>query len=291
MSLHFEFPYFIHIFALKYYISSILNDMITHPCAKINLGLNVVSKRPDGYHNLETVFYPVPLCDTLEINVSEGTTTLSLSGTPLEGDPEQNLVIKAYRAVCERYHLPEVNISLDKHIPSQAGMGGGSSDCAFTIKALNEMFNIGMDNDEMREIASRLGADCPFFIDPTPSFAQGIGENLQPIDFSLEGFWISIIKPPFAVSTREAFSRIVPKHPAERCDSIVLGDMKEWRNSLVNDFEESVFNIHPVLADIKRRFYDMGAVYSCMSGSGSAMVALFENEPPVIEGEYYKLKL
>ena len=159
--------------------------MITYPCAKINLGLNVVSKRPDGYHNLETVFYPVPLCDTLEINLSDEKTSLTLSGTPLEGDPEQNLVIKAYRAVCEQHPLPEVKISLDKRIPSQAGMGGGSSDCAFTIKALNEMFNIGMSDDEMRGIASKLGADCPFFIDPTPSFAQGIGENLKPIDFSL----------------------------------------------------------------------------------------------------------
>lgn len=265
--------------------------MITYPCAKINLGLNVVSKRPDGYHNLETVFYPVPLCDTLEINMSDEKTSLTLSGTPLEGDPEQNLVIKAYRAVCEQHPLPEVKISLDKHIPSQAGMGGGSSDCAFTIKALNEMFNIGMSDDEMRGIASKLGADCPFFINPTPSFAQGIGENLKPIDFSLEGYWISIIKPTFAVSTREAFSRIVPKHPAERCDNIVLGNIKDWKGHLINDFEDSVFNIHPELADIKRRFYDMGAVYSCMSGSGSAMVALFENEPPVMEGEYYKLKL
>ncbi|MBR4601966.1 MAG: 4-(cytidine 5'-diphospho)-2-C-methyl-D-erythritol kinase, partial [Prevotella sp.] len=134
--------------------------MITYPCAKINLGLNVVSKRPDGYHNLETVFYPVPLCDTLEINMSDEKTSLTLSGTPLDGDPEQNLVIKAYRAVCEQHPLPEVKISLDKHIPSQAGMGGGSSDCAFTIKALNEMFNIGMSDDEMRGIASKLGADC-----------------------------------------------------------------------------------------------------------------------------------
>ena len=255
------------------------------------MGLNVVRKRPDGYHDLETVFYPVPLCDVLEITPTEGNTTLSLKGAPLDGDPEQNLVIKAYRAVREYHSMPEVQISLEKRIPSQAGMGGGSSDCAFTITALNDMFNIGMSIDEMRGIAATLGADCPFFIDPQPSFAQGIGERLEQIPISLEGYWIAILKPTVSVSTREAFSRIVPHQPSERCDKIVRGDINEWKDSLINDFEDSVFAIYPELSSIKQRFYDMGAVYSCMSGSGSAMVALFETEPPVIDGEYYKLKL
>lgn len=255
------------------------------------MGLNVVRKRPDGYHDLETVFYPVPLCDVLQITPSGEKTSLTLKGAPLEGDPEQNLVIKAYRAVRERHPMPEVNISLEKRIPSQAGMGGGSSDCAFTIRALNDLFSLSMSIDEMRGIAARLGADCPFFIDPKPSFAQGIGERLEQIPVSLEGYWIAILKPAISVSTREAFSRIVPKQPSERCDIIVRGDIIEWKDRLLNDFEESVFAIYPELSAIKQRFYDMGAVYSCMSGSGSAMVALFENEPPIIDGEYYKLKL
>lgn len=268
-----------------------INIMTIYPCAKINLGLNVVRKRPDGYHDLETVFYPVPLCDVLQITPSDEKTSLTLKGAPLEGDPEQNLVIKAYRAVKECHPIPEVNITLEKRIPSQAGMGGGSSDCAFTIRALNDLFNIGMSIDEMRGIAAKLGADCPFFIDPKSSFAQGIGERLEQIPVSLEGYWIAILKPNISVSTREAFSRIVPKRPSERCDIIVKGNIKEWKDRLHNDFEESVFAIYPELSAIKQRFYDMGAVYSCMSGSGSAMVALFENEPPIIDGEYYKLKL
>lgn len=265
--------------------------MITYPCAKINLGLNVVNKRADGYHDLETVFFPVPICDRLEIEVSANKTSLCLMGAPLEGNPMQNLVMKAYMAVRERHPIPEVNIKLEKRIPSQAGMGGGSSDCAFTIRALNEMFNINMSDDEMRSIAAKLGADCPFFISPIPSFAQGIGERLVPIPLSLEGYWIAVVKPPVSVSTREAFSRIIPKLPIERCDKIVLGDMSKWKERLTNDFEESVFSIYPELADIKQRFYDMGAFYSCMSGSGSAIVALFEKEPPTLNGEYYKMRL
>ena len=265
--------------------------MITYPCAKINLGLNVVSKRQDGYHNLETVFYPVPLCDVLEITPTEGKTTLTLKGAPLEGDPEQNLVIKAYRAVRERYSMPEVIITLEKRIPSQAGMGGGSSDCAFTIRALNQMFALNMSDDEMRGIAATLGADCPFFINPVPSFAEGIGERLQTLPLSLSNYWISIVKPAVAVSTRDAFSRIVPKAAEVRCDKIVLGDISLWKSQLHNDFEESVFALYPQLAEIKQQFYSLGAVYSCMSGSGSAVAALFDHEPPVLEGEYYKLKL
>lgn len=265
--------------------------MIVYPCAKINLGLNVVSKRPDGYHNLETVFYPIPLFDVLEIEPSEKTTSLELKGQTLDGNPNENLVIKAYNAVRQKYPIPDIKITLDKRIPSQAGMGGGSSDCAYTITSLNKMFNLKMNNDEMRDIAAGLGADCSFFIDPQPSFATGIGEQLTQLPFSLKGYWIAIVKPPVAVSTRDAFSKIVPKQPKERCDSIVLRNINEWRNRLVNDFEKSVFEIYPSLYDIKKHFYDLGALYSCMSGSGSAMVGIFSNEPPMIMGEYYKMRL
>ena len=257
--------------------------MITYPCAKINLGLNVVSKRPDGYHNLETVFYPVPLCDTLEINMSDEKTSLTLSGMPLEGDPEQNLVIKAYRAVCEQHHLPEVKISLDKHIPSQAGMGGGSSDCAFTIKALNEMFNIGMSDDEMREIASKLGADCPFFITAKPAYAEGIGDKLTPVSLTRANYYLAIVKPPVAVSTREAYAGITPRTPAKNCGEIVKQPVGTWRNELLNDFEESIFSLYPEIAAIKQRLYDLGADYAIMSGSGSSVVGLFE-QAPSLEG-------
>ena len=199
--------------------------MIVYPCAKINLGLNVVNKRIDGYHDLETVFYPVPLFDKLEIKRSNEPTSLELGGIPLDGKPEENLVIRAYNAVKQRYTIPYVSITLEKNIPSQAGMGGGSSDCAYMIKALNEMFGIGMSCCEMKEVAASLGADCPFFINPEPSFATGIGEKLKPIPLSLKGYWIVVVNPPIAVSTREAFSKVVPKHPKERCDYVVLGDI------------------------------------------------------------------
>lgn len=267
--------------------------MIVYPCAKINLGLNVVNKRTDGYHDLETVFYPIPLYDKLEIEQSDKMTSLELKGTPLYGKMEDNLVIKAYNALRQKYSIPNVKITLEKHIPSQAGLGGGSSDCAYTIKALNDMFSIGMNYSEMKEIAVTLGADCPFFIEPQPSFATGIGDKLSPIPFSLNGYWIVIIKPPFAVSTREAFSNIIPMQPKKRCDLTVLGDIYEWRNNLLNDFENSVFGIYPILEKIKQDFYDRGAIYSSMSGSGSSMFAIFKDEPTIfnINGEYYKMIL
>lgn len=267
--------------------------MIVYPCAKINLGLNVVNKRIDGYHDLETVFYPVPLFDKLEIKRSNEPTSLELGGIPLDGKLEENLVIRAYNAVRQRYTIPCVSITLEKNIPSQAGMGGGSSDCAYMIKALNEMFGIGMSCCEMKEVAASLGADCPFFINPGPSFATGIGEKLKPIPLSLKGYWIVVVNPPIAVSTREAFSKVVPKHPKERCDYVVLGDIYEWRKKLSNDFENSVFRLYPVLERIKQNFYEQGAVYSSMSGSGSAIYGIFKNEPPTfdIHGKCYKMIL
>ncbi|MDD7318066.1 MAG: 4-(cytidine 5'-diphospho)-2-C-methyl-D-erythritol kinase [Prevotella sp.] len=266
--------------------------MIVYPCAKINLGLNVVSKRQDGYHSLETVFYPIPLFDVLEIEPSQASTSLVLKGQTIEGNPNDNLVMKAYDAMRQRRPIPNVRITLDKRIPSQAGMGGGSSDCAYTITSLNEMFSLGMSIGEMRDVAASLGADCPFFIAPEPSFAEGIGEKLTPLPFSLQGYWIAVVKPPVSVSTRDAFSKIVPKRPSERCDSIVLGDISEWKNRLKNDFEDSVFGIYPELSAVKQRLYNMGALYSCMSGSGSAVVGIFSEEPPMIDDvEYYKMPL
>ena len=258
------------------------------PCAKINLGLNVVSKRADGYHDLETVFYPVPIYDEIEIRETTET-KLEIKGQPVEGDAEKNLVVHAYRMVAERYTLPPVHIILDKQIPMQAGMGGGSADGAFTIRLLNEQFGLGMSTAEMEQMAARLGADCPFFIQATPAYAEGIGEKLSPIPLDLSRYRMVVVKPPVAVSTREAFSGIKVKRPARNCRDIIMQPIDTWREQLVNDFEDSIFPLYSQLADIKRRLYELGARYAAMSGSGSALFAFFD-EAPSLEKEFRDCK-
>ena len=259
------------------------------PCAKINLGLNVVNKRADGYHDLETVFYPVPIYDEIEIREAQET-TLEIKGQAIEGDPEKNLVIRAYRMVAERHPLPPVHIILDKQIPMQAGMGGGSADCAFTIRLLNEQFQLGMDTREMQQMAAQLGADCPFFIEAVPAYAEGIGERLSPIPLDLNGYRMVVVKPSVAVSTREAFSGILVKRPAKNCRDIVMQPIDTWRKELLNDFEESIFPLYPQLAAIKQRLYELGARYAAMSGSGSALFAFFD-ETPLLEKEFTDCKI
>ncbi len=260
--------------------------MITYPCAKINLGLNVVARRDDGYHNLETVFFPVGLCDRLEIEEqqkSESSDTpcrLVTDGISIAGSPKDNLVVKAYELVRSLHpELPQVNIKLTKNIPSQAGLGGGSADCAYTIKMLNNMFNINMSTSDMQQLASYLGADCPFFINPVPSFATGIGEQLMPIDVNLSGYYIAIVKPDVMISTREAFAHITPHQPVICCKDIVRMPIEDWRERLVNDFEESIGCKHAEIGHIKQVLYDEGAVYAAMSGSGSAVFGIFRHHP------------
>ena len=258
------------------------------PCAKINLGLNIVNKRADGYHDLETVFYPVPIYDEIEIREAPET-TLEIKGQTIEGDPEKNLVMRAYRMVATRYALPPVHIILDKQIPMQAGMGGGSADCAFTIRLLNEQFRLGMSTDEMQQMAASLGADCAFFIEAVPAYAEGIGERLTPIPLDLNGYRMVVVKPQVAVSTREAFSGIKVKRPAKNCREIVMQPIDTWQEELVNDFEDSIFPQHPELAAIKQRLYALGARYAAMSGSGSALFAFFD-EAPRLDDEFTDCK-
>ncbi|MDO4160680.1 MAG: 4-(cytidine 5'-diphospho)-2-C-methyl-D-erythritol kinase [Prevotellaceae bacterium] len=257
--------------------------MIVNPCAKINLGLNVVRKREDGYHDLETVFYPVNILDTIDINVSKGkqehNCELSIKGIEIEGDMQQNLVVKAYKMLAERYALPDVHVELTKAIPTQAGMGGGSSDCAYMIRALNDLFSLDMNIHEMQLLAAKLGADCAFFINPVPSYAEGIGERLAPIDVDLSNYHLAIVKPPVPVSTKEAFSKVTPIQPEKCCKDIVLQPIDTWKDELVNDFEQSVIPLHPEIGEIKDKLYDMGAIYAAMSGSGSALFGIFKDKP------------
>ncbi len=251
--------------------------MLTFPNAKINLGLNITGKRPDGYHNLETVFYPVPVADALEVVPAEGSVscTLHQSGIAIAGDPEQNLVVRAYRMLAEHHPLPPITIHLHKQIPSGAGLGGGSADAAFMLKLLNGQFCLGIDDDTLEVYAARLGADCAVFIKNRPVYAEGIGNLFTPIELSLKGYGILLVKPDIFVSTRDAFARITPRRPAQPLTEIIRQPVSAWRTLMVNDFEESVFPQFPAIGDIKQRLYDLGAVYASMSGSGSSVFGLF----------------
>lgn len=255
--------------------------MITFPNAKINIGLNVVEKRPDGYHDIETVFYPINLQDALEVNLLENSDLpyrLRVSGTTLDGSPEDNLVVKAYNLLKGIHHLPPVDIRLFKHIPTGAGLGGGSSDCAFMIKILNEKFRLGLGIEEMEGYATRLGADCAFFIQNQPVFATGTGNVFERIGLSLSDYRLVLIKPDISVSTREAYAHIRPHHPENSLKELIKQPVDTWKDNIVNDFEKSVFQTHPEIAAIKDKLYDIGAVYASMTGSGSAVFGLFKEK-------------
>ena len=260
--------------------------MITFPIAKINLGLNVVERRPDGYHNLQTVFYPVPLKDALEVQVmdkafpSEYDCDLKVTNITIDGDEQKNLVVRAYQLLKKDFSdLPRIHTHLWKGIPTQAGMGGGSSDCAYMLLLLNQQFHLGLTDKQLIQYAAQLGADCAFFILSHPCYAEGIGEKLQPIDLSLTGYHIAVVRPDIPVPTKEAFSHIHPHYPTINCREAVMQPVETWRETLINDFEESVFALHPEIGEIKQRLYDMGATYAAMSGSGSALFGLFKEQP------------
>ena len=261
--------------------------MIDFPCAKINLGLNITEKRADGYHNLETVFFPIPICDALEIKTmderfpSNVACDLKVTGNNVCCNENDNLIVKAYNMIAADFEIPRVHAHLYKNIPSEAGLGGGSSDAAYMIRLLDQRFRINIGNAEMEKYAARLGADCPFFITAEPSYAEGIGEILSPVnitDNNLEGYCLIVVKPQIAVSTKEAFSSITPRKPLMCCREIVAQPIETWKDALCNDFEESVFGIYPQLNDIKNRIYTLGAAYAQMSGSGSSLFGIFKSD-------------
>lgn len=261
--------------------------MIDFPCAKINLGLNITEKRADGYHNLETVFFPIPICDALEIKTmderfpSNVACDLKVTGNNVCCNENDNLIVKAYNMIAADFDIPRVHAHLYKNIPSEAGLGGGSSDAAYMIRLLDQRFRINIGNAEMEKYAAQLGADCPFFITAEPSYAEGIGEILSPVnitDNNLEGYCLVVVKPQIAVSTKEAFSNITPRKPLMCCREIVAQPIETWKDALCNDFEESVFGIYPQLNDIKNRIYTLGAAYAQMSGSGSSLFGIFKSD-------------
>jgi 4-diphosphocytidyl-2-C-methyl-D-erythritol kinase len=248
--------------------------MICFPNAKINLGLNVLGKRPDGYHNIETVFYPIPLCDALEV-VGAETFSFTQTGIPLDAPAEDNLAVKAMRLL-SAYKLPPLEVHLHKAIPSGAGLGGGSSDAAYMLKLLNNFGKLGLGDDELEKMASRLGADCPFFIRNTPVFASGTGNVFEPLNLSLKGLYLCLVTPGIAISTAEAYAALRPQPPSVSLREIIRLPIKEWKRLMTNDFEQSIFGKYPDLAAIKQSLYQAGAVYASMSGSGSSVFGLFE---------------
>lgn len=262
--------------------------MVVFPNAKINLGLNIVSKRPDGYHNLETVFYPIPLCDCLEL-VPATRVQFSSSGINIDCDPENNLCIKAIRSlqrVCPS--VPSVHIHLHKSIPFGAGLGGGSADAAFVITATNRLFNLGLSDELMAKAAASVGSDCTFFIYNKPMFATGTGHELSRSACNLDGYYFVLAKPTVSVNTAQAYRGIVPRQPLECPNETVLRPVKEWKDLLINDFEETVFAQFPQIKLLKDKMYQAGALYSAMSGSGSSVFGIFsqplENADRLFEG-------
>lgn len=258
--------------------------MLLYPNCKINIGLRVINKRADGYHNIETIFYPIHgLSDILEVNCSD-TFTFEQTGLVVDCNEEDNLIIKCYRRMQARYpQIGNVSIRFEKRIPFGAGLGGGSSDAAHMAIALNELFTLNLSKEELAAEVSTLGADCAFFIYNTPCLAEGIGERLTPIPFSLDGLRIIMIKPDIHVSTREAYAGIKLSGDEPSLAELVRGgivpiDLIHHADIIYNDFERTVFPLHPELAAIKKHLLDAGAFYAAMSGSGSTVYGLFEDD-------------
>lgn len=263
--------------------------MISFPNAKINLGLNIVSRREDGYHNLETIFYPIGIKDALEIvPTNEKDVTGEVppyrffqTGIEIKGEVENNLVVKALNLVKKEKDIPPIDIHLLKRIPFGAGLGGGSSNAAEMLKLLNKNFKLKYSDTEIIALASKLGADCAFFVKNNPSFATGIGEILEEVSVNIDNYHFLLVKPNIIVNTAEAYSMIAPSTPKLSLKEIIKMPIKEWREVMVNDFEKPIFDIHPSIGKIKQTLYDLGATYASMSGSGSSVYAIFEEIPDI----------
>lgn len=258
--------------------------MLAFPNAKINLGLNITEKRSDGFHNIETVFYPVQWCDALEVlklevggRRLEEKINFNSSGLGIEGDGKNNLCVKAFELLDKDFDLPPVKMHLHKVIPTGAGLGGGSSDAAFTLKLLDEVFDLKLDNNVLKDYALQLGSDCSFFVENVPVVAYGRGELMEKINLSLKEYFILIVKPAVHISTADAYSLVKPKPPAKSLKEIIQLPVEEWKATLTNDFEESVIKQFPVIAEIKDNMYAQGAIYASMSGSGSAVYGIFKS--------------
>lgn len=250
--------------------------MILFPNSKINIGLRITGKRADGYHDLETVFYPLPINDIIEIIPSDRL-TFTASGLPVPGSQQDNLCVKAWELMKAKFpDLPFVDIYLYKHIPLGAGLGGGSADGAFMLQLLNDQFSLGLNAEALAGLALQLGSDCPFFIFNKPCLAKGRGEIMEPVQLNLSAYSVALIHPGIHISTAWAFSQIRPAKPLKPLAEIIRQPVHEWKEELLNDFEQPVMEQYPALREIKKKLYEAGALYASMTGSGSAFYGIFE---------------
>lgn len=264
--------------------------MLCFPNAKINIGLHVIQKRPDGYHNIETVFCPIGLSDILEFvpvpDEPSGNLTFTATGLTVEGDPEKNLCIKAYRLLSRDFDLPAIDLHLHKVIPMGAGLGGGSSDAAFMLKYLNLQFNLKLGEDRLCAYASMLGSDCAFFIRNKPVLGYERGNRFREIPVSFRAVEIALVHPGIHVSTAEAYSGVQPRPPAQPLEKMMSLPMEQWPQHLFNDFEYSIIQRFPTIGEIKSKLYRLGAVYASMSGSGSSVYGLFRGKAPSLQDHF-----
>ncbi|MBX2946455.1 MAG: 4-(cytidine 5'-diphospho)-2-C-methyl-D-erythritol kinase [Cyclobacteriaceae bacterium] len=258
--------------------------MVSFPPCKINLGLHILSKRPDGYHAIETCFYPVPWTDILEVVPADKFSFVS-TGIPIPDSPDDNLCVKAFNLLQHDFHLGPLAMHLHKIIPMGAGLGGGSSDAATALVLINEVFQLKLSTGKLMEYAAQLGSDCAFFIENKPMIGTGRGEILQQVEINLQGKYLVVIKPGIHVSTAHAYAMVKPAKPERELKAVLKMEIEHWRAYLKNDFEESVFQKFPAIASIKQTLYDAGAQYACMSGSGSSVYGIFAH-PVDLRADY-----
>lgn len=252
--------------------------MLTFPNAKINIGLFVTEKRADGFHNIETILFPIPLCDALEITENTGISNdfdLRVHGLSIDGNPKDNLIYKAYALLKNDFSLPKMRVDLLKKIPFGAGLGGGSADATFMLKALNEKFSLHLSDEKLEAYARQIGSDCACFVKNKPVFAYEKGDVFEPVELDLWMVQLVLICPPIHVNTKSAYQNLTPQKSTFDLRTLPHFPIEMWKNVIRNDFETSVFSQHPELSDIKQKLYDLGADYAAMSGSGSSIFGLF----------------
>ena len=253
--------------------------MVSFPPCKINLGLQILSKRADGYHNISTCFYPLPWTDILEVLPSDAL-TFAQTGIVIPGTPEENICLTAYELLKRDFSLPVVRIHLHKIIPVGAGLGGGSSDGAHMLRLLNSLFALHQTEECLMRYASQLGSDCAFFVQDRPMIGKGRGEMLEPADLNLRGYYLRLFNSGIHISTAQAYAHIVPQIPSVKLDQVIQNPASGWKETLKNDFEDSVFQRYPLIQQIKTELYTSGAIYASMSGSGSSVFGIFEDDRP-----------
>lgn len=258
--------------------------MVVFPHAKVNLGLRILRRRADGYHDIESVFVPINWCDVLELialpDAADGTVEWVQTGIAIPPDGKDNLCVRAYKLLNEvAGPLPAVHMQLHKVIPTGAGLGGGSADAAFVLRTLDRMHSLGLGTDALRQLAARLGSDCAFFISDNTCLATGRGEILEPVEVPLAGFHIAVVYPAVHVGTAEAYASITPEVPEHSILDALRRPISEWQGLVVNDFEAGCIKRHPVIGEVKQRLLAAGAIYSSMTGSGSSVYGLFTHKP------------